>query len=232
MLVMRQPQLAPFILVIAMTLGLLGAHELVQRSINRESVAPTPAQSLQKVIQPNAFFYSGVIAKRNQTQVSINYSMADYPHVMHLDLVVPDGSSAVTRLVTHPLLTSLQWEHIESDGIRLYQKNKSFQTIEQFASKPPLGKTILADEALILTTAYKGLNAKPLNEFATLDGIDYILTTYVPSQPLGNGQRYQTVLDASSALVNLKNELVWHIRIPTATLEHPLFLGGVEVNYQ
>lgn len=229
---MRQSHQVSIILILVMTVGLISAHQLVQRSINRESVAPAPAQSLQKVIQPNAFFYSGVVAKRNQTQVSVNYSMSDYPHVMHLDLIVPDGTQTISRLITHPLLTSLPWEYVESNGIRLYQKTKIYQSIDQFATKPAVGKTILADEALILTPAYKGLSAKPLNEFASLDGIEYILTTYVPSQLLGNGHRYQTILDASSALVNLKNELVWHIRIPTATLEHPLYLGGVEVNYQ
>lgn len=229
---MRQSHQVSLILILVLTLGLLGAHQLVQQSINRERVAPAPAQSLQKVIQPNAFFYSGVVAKRNQTQVSVNYSMGDYPHVMHLDLIVPDGAQTISRLITHPLLTSLPWEYVESNGIRLYQKTKIYQSINQFATKPAAGNTILADEALILAPAYKSLNAKPLNEFASLDGIEYVLTTYAPSQPLGNGHRYQTILDASSALVNLKNELVWHIRIPTATLEHPLYLGGVEVNYQ
>ncbi len=229
---MRQSHQVSIILILVFTLGLISAHLLVLRSINRESVVPAPSQSLQKVIQPNAFFYSGVVAKRNQTQVSVNYSMSDYPHVMHLDLIVPDGTQTISRLITHPILTSLPWEYVESNGIRLYQKTKIYQSIDQFATKPAAGKTILADEALILTPAYKDLNAKPLNEFASLDGIEYILTTYVPSQPLGTGHRYQTILDSSSALVNLKNELVWHIRIPTATLEHPLYLGGVEVNYQ
>jgi hypothetical protein len=158
--------------------------------------------------------------------------MADFPHVMHLDLVVTDGSESISRLITHPLLTSLPWEYVESDGLRLYQKTKTFDSISAFAATAPPGRTILADESLIISKQYQGLKAKPLNEFASIDGIEYIFTTYAPSQPLGNGHRYQTVLDASSALVNLKNELVWHIRIPTATQEHPLYLGGVEVNYQ
>jgi hypothetical protein len=231
---MQPPKPITFFVVGIVTVGLIGAHTLIQSHINTPSQAPAPApeQQLQKVVQPNAFFYSGVVANRSQTQVSINYSMADFPHVMLLDLVVSEGSENISRLITHPLLTTLDWEYVESNGVRLYQKTKTFNSLSAFSSNPPPGRTILADEALLLINSYKTLQAKPLNEFANLDGIDYILTTYSPSQPLGTGHRYQTVLDATSALVNLKNELVWHIRIPTATQEHPLYLGGVEVNYQ
>lgn len=231
---MQPPQRTAFFVLGALALGLIGAHSLVQSQINRlaQTPAPAPAQQLQKVVQPNAFFYSGAVANRSQTQVSINYSMADFPHVMHLDLVVADGSESISRLITHPLLTTLNWDYVESNGIRLYQKTKTYNSLSAFTSTPPPGRTILADEALLIKNPYKTLQAKPLNEFATLDGIEYIVTTYSPSQSLGNGHRYQTVIDASSALVNLKNELVWHIRIPTATQEHPLYLGGVEVNYQ
>lgn len=229
---MHQLQIKTFILVAVLTSGLLGAHHYVQKVINTQSKAPESPQSLQKVIQPNAFFYSGSVTKRDQTQISINYVLGGFPHVMYVDLVVGDGTGSISRLVTHPLLTTLNWEYAESNGIRLYQKTKIFDSLDEFVAQPPDGQTILADEALLITNTYKDLHAKPLNEFATLDGIAYIVTTYVPSQPLGNGYRYQAVLDASNALINLKNELVWHIRVPTATPEHPFYLGGVEVHYQ
>ncbi len=221
------------IVIVVLTLAVVGAHHYTQALINRTYNPPTPTQtSVQKVVQPNAFFYSGVVAKRDQTQVSITYSLGDYPHVMYLDLVMPEASESLTRLITHPLLTLLPWQYIEEDGVRLYQKSKTLDTLAQLKQQPPLRGTLLADPQLLLTAEFKVLQAKPLNEFASLEGIEYILTTYTPSQPQGNGYRYQTFLDASDALVNLKNELVWHLRIPTATAEHPLYLGGVEVNYQ
>jgi uncharacterized protein YbaP (TraB family) len=43
---------------------------------------------------------------------------------------------------------------------------------------------------------------------------------------------FETILDASTAQVNIKEELVWEINAPQAPLDRPYLLGTIHVDYR
>src|SRR5690606_15582229 len=132
---------------------------------------------LKKVIQPNAFFYSHVFPGHYQTLVTIPYSFEGETPIIMLELDTQHGNEKINRLVSHPIFDKLDWEFIESEPYRLYQKESTHDSLEAFLTNPPAGSQILADPRLVVSQRFKHLQAKALDETSTPQKANYILTT-------------------------------------------------------
>ncbi len=194
---------------------------------------------LQEVIQPNAFFYTKIFLNRNKTFISVPYKFKQQELTLWLSLSTQTGYPQINRLIYHPTLAQLDWDYLRSpgdDGLTLYQKSKRYSNLNDFLANPPKGATILGDDYLLNHPSYQHLQLQPLPDdpkAIDLASVDYILTTFNPQIRHENElQFYETILDATNALVDDKDQLSWLIYAPYATDSASFYIGNIHVDYR
>jgi hypothetical protein len=198
-----------------------------------QSVTTPQTAKLQKIISPNAFFYSKIYPKLDATFISIPFSFPSAPQPLWLSLETKPSIPLIGRLIYHPGLATLDWPKVVDNSITLYQKTKRYSSVSEFLNNPP-PSGILIDPALSATPAYSKLKADIIPESGELDleSHNYVLTTYTPPRRENNLDFYETTIDAALAQPNDKNELVWLIYAPTASESSPYYLGNIHVDYR
>lgn len=206
---------------------------LTKTTPSNPSTAETQTTQLQKIITPNAFFYSKTFPKLDATFVSIPFSFTSSPQPLWLFLETQSGIPRIGRLIYHPYLASLAWPTVTDGPITLYQKEKRFNSVADFLKNPPAAG-ILIDPALSVLPKYSNLNTNLIPESGELDlkAHDYILTTYAPARFETDLNYYETIIDATSAQPNKNGELVWLIFAPDASESLPYSLGNIHVDYR
>jgi len=202
------------------------------------SATQTPSrnmQDLKKVISPNAIFYTKILSAPSDIHVTIPYR-TESTQPITLTLAGKSGFPSTIILVDHPTLKDLDWPYVEAEnGIRLYQKNTVYESIDAFTKNPPAADEILADKPLLDYGTYQNLKAKPLTDESVSynrDDFNFILTTFHP--PIKEGEYYffERNLNATNALINDQNEMVWQITASQASQENPYYLGEINIQYQ
>lgn len=193
-------------------------------------------QKTKAISQVTSFFYTQVFLDRDQTFVSIPFRFpnesSDQPLWL---LLLLENNDHLLRLIHHPQIADLTWSSVESNGVILFQRQKNYASLDQFLQNPPAKNTLLLDESLKDQTWFTDLSGtlvNPQNHDITLDQFDYILTYYQPPRTENDWYIFETILDASRAQVNIKEELVWEINAPQATLDSPYLLGTIHVDYR
>ncbi len=202
------------------------------------SLEPNPNQQEVTITGPNAFFYTKVFLDRDKTFVSFPFKPPSPPQLIWLFLVMQEGTPHTRLLISHPVISTLEWESITDDFATLYQKVPRYDSIDDFLSNPPTSSqtTVLMDPYLSRTNPYQEVPATAIPERddnLNLDGIDYILTTYHAPRIGHDGfHYYETTLNAQLAQLNDSEQLIWQILAPQANQDNPLTIGTIHVDYR
>lgn len=230
------PTKTPYIVLALCTtialIGVLVSNIGYQKSSQADQVNIIQGD-LKKIVQPTAVFYSKIFQARDKTFVSIPYKFeGGEVQPLWLYLSTPAGETTIARLMAHPVLYNLNWDRIADNHVALYQKSKKYNSIQDFLANPPGIAQVAIDQELIKVPPYSSLNATTLTPETNPETMDYILTTYQPSRQEGDVFFYETILDATKALVNDKKELSWTIVAPQATTKTPYYIGSIHVDFR
>jgi hypothetical protein len=199
-------------------------------------IAPPTQQvaNYKKIIQPNAIFYSQTFLSRNKTFITFPFKFDAKPQPLWLTLQAQIGQPAIQRLVMHPMLYELSWRRLESDTLSLYQRERTYSSVEDFLKNPPANKEMRIDDPVITITGglFKDVAKIDENTLGVPDTVGYILTSYKPPLEKDGWFHYEAILNAETAQANANNELVWHLQAPKATEENPFYLGDIHIDYR
>lgn len=214
-------------------LGVIGIYVTRLPSINSASLVQ--AQPLEKIQAQSIFFATPVFLDRSKTFISLPYQLGDGPQIIWLTLQTPAKTEPITRLVTHPLLTDLDWTYLEADGYRLYQRRPVYNSLTDFTKDPPPSEKVITEPAIAQNSRFAPLQLTrflPDKLSENLDPYDFVLTTYTSSRADGRLVFYETVLDAASAFVSPEQKLNWQLFAPLASEANPFYLGDIRVDYR
>jgi hypothetical protein len=196
----------------------------------------TVNQKTQSISEATSFFYTQVFLDRDQTFISLpfRFPAESSSQPLWLLLMASDNNHLV-RLIHHPEIATINWPMVESDGIFVYQRQKNYASLDQLIQSPPSKDTLLLDYSLKdlpWFTDLSGVTISPQNSSFNLAQIDYIVTTYHSPRIENEWSMFETTVDASRAQVNDKDELIWEIYAPLATVENPYLVGTIHVDYR
>jgi hypothetical protein len=203
-----------------------------------QSTSPEPNQESVVITGPNAFFYTKVFLERDKTFVSFPFKPPSPPQLIWLFLVMQEGTPHTRLLISHPQLNDLEWPSVTNGFVTLYQREKQYETIDDFINNPPASSqtSVLMDPYLTRINPYQEVPATQISErepYLELDNINYILTTYHPPRIGNDGYHYyETTLDAGLAQLNDSEQLIWQILSPATSETNPLTIGTIHVDYR
>jgi hypothetical protein len=193
----------------------------------------TQSGNWQKVTTQQAVFTTQIFLARDLTYVLIPIKFDSNPQTIWLNFDATPSAQPAQLLVTHPHLSQLEsWNHIAEKTIHLYQKEKTYTTLDEFIKNPPRQNVILADPAIIALSRFSSLRTTPLSENTTLEGIEYVLTTFTNPQFKEGAYWYENTVDASYGVISDKNSLAWGLLAPNVSETNPYYLGEIHVDYQ
>jgi hypothetical protein len=138
-------------------------------------------------------------------------------------------------LITHPLLTSLNWPRIGNSEppMSLYQRSETYSSIDQFKANLPDKSLLAVDSIIARDWGLQPNQYTDLDNLTSLEGINYIITSYVPSTTDGSWKYYEQVFDTSTAAVSPTGAIDWAIYKPIVTTASiPFHLGTVHIDYK
>jgi len=184
----------------------------------------------QKISDRQALFASEIFMERDKTFVYIPFKFEGIPQELWLNFDSSTSAQPLDYLIAHPLLLGLTWPRVDKGAVRLYQKTPTYSSIDQFLKNPPDASKILVDRGVANTQGYSNLNATILSDQKSLEGFEYILTSFVPLIAKGDTFEYENSLDASQANVH-NNAIQWMLFAPNNTKENPYSIGNIHIDY-
>jgi len=133
-------------------------------------------------------------------------------------------------LMSHADLNQLDWDYVSNNNLTLFQKNKSYDSIDDFIQNIPVDSAIQADESLIEKYFQGYENAKPLDKKLDKNTVDYILTSYRPFYFKNKWSVFETTIDATDAFID-KDTLFMEFNIQGISEENPLAFEQIYVDY-
>jgi hypothetical protein len=209
-------------------------REFYANILSPDSLQSAPINDPKKVIQPNAVFYTLVYLSRNKTFITFPYRFDHSPQTLWLTLQAKIGEPAIQRLVMHPLLHKLDWHRFETADLTLYQRKKTYNSINDFLKQLPPAKSLMIDDPVITITGKQFPNNPVLDETTTTipDSVQYILTSFKPQVEKNDWFYFEATLNAETAQPNIKDELVWQLEAPNASEQNPFYLGEIHIDYR
>ncbi len=227
-----QSLLIPSVLLITLS-GLGISAAISQNPLESEQLTTRQSQkqhNLDEKDQNYISFFSKILLERNRTLVSIPFNYEKNTPILFLGFLPVQGYTNNERLISHPQINNLPWSLISQDGISLYQKNKTYDTIQSFLDNPP-NPSLIASDPILSYDKPNLTGAQSLFAEIDLNQIEYIFTTYKPSE-LDNGvYYYETIFDATNAQLTDHNEISWYIKAPLASQDNTFLLGQINVEY-
>lgn len=169
---------------------------------------------------------------RTETMVNFFYRSDSPQEVAFLQAKYPDGFHDLA-LITHPLLTDLNWEVIRGDTYTLYQRNSTYSSIGEFLASPPQASSVAADRIAAKDKELGSSSYIPLETLTSLEPINYIFTTYPPTQKDGTWSKFSKLLDLQKAAVTADNQIEWIVsRENSTSIDKPFYISTVHVDYR
>lgn len=216
-----------------------------QKPTPQQSQAPTEGQDLPKfeeLTTPFAVFYTKAeIPNKTNTVVQFPYYFSTPHQPFFLTLPTEPGEKSLTVLVDHPIVAVIKdWPKILNERLVLYQKEMTYNSIDDFISAKPVGS--VADPALVFNNVVTaGSWVMPLNEWSEGKDFRYFLTTYHEPKLNAHYNLFETRIDASKGLLQACEKgntsgcvpnLMWKLDMPTVNKENKLYLGEVHVDFR
>ena len=171
---------------------------------------------------------------RKTTEVRFPYRGDLTKQSAYIAIVTPTGVRELA-LVTNPLLVDLTWARYTSTLPleSLFQRQETYATIADLRANLPAANKFAVDRVIAKSWKLTSDQYTPLESLTSLDGIDYIATSYAPSDHDGGWFRYAQTFDISDALVDSKNQIEFRISVPNVTSgKTPFLMGNVNVDYK
>lgn len=171
---------------------------------------------------------------RGTTDVKFNYWADLKVEKAYLEIKKAHGFVNLA-LITHPLLADLTWSRIGNaePPQSLYQRTTTFDSIDSFKAKLPPAKELAVDSIIALQWNLQPDQYTNLDDLTSLEGINYIMTTYTPPTVDGSWKFYNETFDTQDAKVSSTGTIDWAIYKPinkSATI--PFHLGTVHIDYK
>lgn len=222
-----------FILAIFFGLSFLAAltQSEIKKPENTESNTVVSQDNLTPHIENFVFFYTKTFDNRSKTRIVLPFSYkSETAPILFVGFSPDNDAQRVGYLFSHPQLNNIAWDRLSSNKLNLYQRTKTYKTLEEFIANPPDKSRIIVDD--LISKEYQQFQgtSNTENEF-DLENYDYILTTYVPHTIQEGVTYYENTIDASQAALNDNGEIEWFIRYPHATEDTPYLLGEIHIDY-
>jgi hypothetical protein len=138
-------------------------------------------------------------------------------------------------LITHPLLASLDWARYSTvlPTTTLYQRNETYTDPIELRNNPPKSNILAMDSVIAKRWGFRVGTYVSLDDLKSLDGIDYIVTSYSSPIPDGGWSVFRQAIDASSGFVDQQNELSWYMFTNTdKRAETPFRTSTITIDYR
>ena len=170
---------------------------------------------------------------RRTTKVTFYYWGDQSLDTMYL-LSAIDGNFQPIALVTTPLLATLNWQRISYDQpqFSLFQRNGTYDSIDAFKANLPPANTLVADNIMAKLWHLRPDQYTDIDNISSLDGYNYVLTTYLPQQKDGAWNVFSEVFDLTNSTIDANGNLNWQLYRPVGPQTKPFYLGTVHVDYQ
>ncbi len=224
------------ILIIVILISSIGLINNYQK--NKQQISPQATQEVateqtwKKVIQPNIAFASQTYQDHAITHVLIPLKFGTYPQTVWLIINGNSPTQPNPILMTHPQLMNLTWKAIDDGIIHLYQRQKTYKSMEDFIDNPPDPEKIAIDLGVQKIEKYNSVVGKELDETIDSNSVDYILTTFVPPKSNNDVYYYENTFDTSQVILDKDNKILWQMNAPEATETNPLYIGHINIDYQ
>jgi hypothetical protein len=157
---------------------------------------------------------------------------------------IPTGSKATLNVstsgglvplatITHPLLEKIDWHLLKSEAqsTSLYTRNENpASSIEDFLATSPTG--LAADEPSVRYYNLKPGTYTRFEDLQTLDGTQSLLLSYLPPEPDGTWNWFQSQFDLSQYPLNSDQHIKLVIINERPADSSPLLLGEVHIDYR
>ncbi len=145
--------------------------------------------------------------------------------------------TAIERLalVTHPLLTELDWARFTSTqpNVSMYQRTEQFETIDQLQQSLPPAKELAVDSIIAKRWNLDYRQYTPLDELVSLDGIKFVVTSYTPNTPDGGWLQYRQTFNLQNAYITKEGMIEGMLILSNVQNTNPAFLiSSVGVDYR
>ena len=233
-------KIVKFLTIIILILGLyLENKSITSKYPNQQPVESSNIPELKKVESKYVVFYTDAfLPKKDNSIVKFPYKF-DIPHQeLWLSVQVNPDSPPIIILVDHPIFANLDWQSITDGDLTLFQKNKKFDSIDQFLYSPPSKEKVIADPHLIYDLKIvEGVNFVPLINWTGSYDFDYFLTTYKPSQERNGYLYFESKVDLTHAMItpcvdteSCKERITWKLDMPNGGEKNPLHIGTVHLD--
>lgn len=141
-----------------------------------------------------------------------------------------DDETIPLALVTHPLLLDLTWSRTSSSvpDTSLYQRNEQRSLEEVIKGSGSLAADAAAARIYQLPVG----RYQKLESLTSLDGIDAILTTYIPGLSDGSWKQFEETFNLQDVSPDTDDQLHFSIQFDKLTSDGSLLLGDVHVDYR
>jgi hypothetical protein len=181
----------------------------------------------KEVDSESAQFSVNAQGYRAQTTLDFMYH-ADLTKEVDYLQVRTDSGYRDLALITDPLLASLTWASASENPYRLYARTTAPSTpIADFVKTAPAN--LAADRVAAANYHLPDGSYRPLDSLTSLDGIDYVLTSYSPGEPDGSWRSFHATYDLTDVKVD-DGKVAWLLRRETQGSD-PFLLGTVHVDY-
>lgn len=227
--------ISPFILITAVVIialvGIIRAGLYQQPPGATPDSAQTQPGSWKRIINPTAVFSSKIFMDRSSTYVGIPIKFDDHLKESWLTLVSSPSAQPSDFLMTHPQLEHLDWTYVHRGVIYLYQRQKQYDSIEDFMANPPPINQVAMDPGIKTLDYYKDVEGYPIDSAFRLEAVNYLLTTYIPPIIMDDGFFYKNFIDASVGIVDSDDNLSWRITVPDTSSASAFYLGQIHIDY-
>lgn len=171
--------------------------------------------------------------KRNKTRVYFQHLDTAGGVVSMLQLQNADGTFKDLSLITHRGLINLSWPTIVTSDARLFQKEPTYETIDQLITSLPAKEKLGADAAAAALYNLQPDQYTPIEKLITVDNFDYVLTTFTPGTGMdGLWRGFEHSYDFSTVSLNDTGEYTLIIRIIQGySIDDAFRVSTVHVDY-
>lgn len=218
-------------ITIIATIGIMRAQIYTSSNSPQTSKFNPDYGNWQKIEGPNAMFFTKIFLERTNTYINIPLKFDRQPMMIWLNLTASESAQPQSFLVTLPALDNLNWPKVSSGVIHLYQRQKTYPSIEAFLKNPPPANRTAIDPAIHQLSQFRHINGYPVDNNLSLESVDYILTTYTNPKIEDGIYYYENIIDASPGIVNSNDNLTWQLYAPQASSASAYYLGQIHIDY-
>lgn len=219
------------IIGIIAVIGIHRAGIYTDNNARPRSKAASDYGNWQKIENDKALFFSQIFLDRSRTYITIPIKFDRQPLMIWLTLNASPSAQPQSFLVTHPAFDNLTWPKVSAGTIHLYQRQKTYASIDALLKNPPPSNRLAIDPTIHDLPTFSQIQGYPVDNNLSLESVDYLLTTYTNPKIENGVYYYENIIDASQGIINSNNNLTWQLYAPQASSASAYYLGQIHIDY-